>query len=314
MYEKENKKEQDACSRFCDVLERYIVCFIFTSVMVFTVQSALFYFEPALRQYFWWSRPLSYYICANLYFHFFLCIYMTPTRPNVPIAPWNQDGKNCVICRPLKRKKCNLHKKFCGWCNLHKTESIHHCTTCGTCVQNMDHHCMFMGTCINDENYRHFFFALVWLILSTFYCACVILYLHASDILLQLSTIRQYSGHIIALTITRKRRRTRYRGSRFQREWMEKPMLYWASCYLDLTVSFLVVLLIGRLLYHQMKLTWKGKTMLENMFFKEPEQKGRPKGLQWLKQRIRSTGHWWWISFFIPMFGEKSKSLVGKRS
>ena len=44
--------------------------------------------------------------------------------------------------------------KRCGWVKEHYR--IHHCGTCGRCVEYMDHHCYFSNSCIGKKNIREF--------------------------------------------------------------------------------------------------------------------------------------------------------------
>jgi len=315
---KQNRTElhyqnRSRCTRCCDFMERYVICFVFTAVLIFTIQTALWFIEPDFRKVFSLSQPVTYYVCGVLYFHFFLTIYMTPPYPNAPRTPWNRDGKNCVVCEPLKRKQCVEDPKFCGWCFIHKTPQIHHCSSCGRCVENLDHHCQFMGTCIDDRNYRHFFLSLIWIILSTGYCACAILYMYFEDLEGQCWVFWGYIQYYFSVFIFRNRR-TRYQGPFYTDEWSARPDWFWTCVYLDLFVCSLVVGMIGKLLYTQLKMTWNGTTMFEYYFSRKIENKNRPKGLKWLKQRLRSTGKYWWLCFFIPGFGEWPPMTTSKKA
>ncbi|CAI5527153.1 unnamed protein product [Closterium sp. Naga37s-1] len=52
-----------------------------------------------------------------------------------------------------------------------KPPGAHHCSSCGTCVMDMDHHCPFIGNCVGRANQRHFLLFLLSTIISCIYVA-----------------------------------------------------------------------------------------------------------------------------------------------
>jgi hypothetical protein len=60
-------------------------------------------------------------------------------------------------------------QRLCGKCSAEKKALVHHCTTCGKCVEYMDHHCPFTMTCIGLHNFFHYMYFL-------FYASCGLLY------------------------------------------------------------------------------------------------------------------------------------------
>ena len=52
------------------------------------------------------------------------------------------------------------HHRWCDVCELPKVEGIHHCSSCGHCIQCMDHHCVFMNNCVGLRNHKYFLLTL----------------------------------------------------------------------------------------------------------------------------------------------------------
>jgi palmitoyltransferase len=50
----------------------------------------------------------------------------------------------------------------CVPCGAAKPKGAHHCSTCRTCVQQMDHHCPFVANCVGGDNMRHFMVFLLY--------------------------------------------------------------------------------------------------------------------------------------------------------
>jgi hypothetical protein len=55
-----------------------------------------------------------------------------------------------------------LKIKFCKTCYVIRPIGASHCGICNTCVERYDHHCPWIGNCIGKNNYRYFFFFLLF--------------------------------------------------------------------------------------------------------------------------------------------------------
>ncbi|KAJ8447420.1 hypothetical protein Cgig2_019414 [Carnegiea gigantea] len=60
---------------------------------------------------------------------------------------------------------------FCLYCSKPKSPRTHHCSSCGTCVLDMDHHCPFIGNCVGATNHRYFVGFLIMAVISVAYAA-----------------------------------------------------------------------------------------------------------------------------------------------
>jgi hypothetical protein len=48
-------------------------------------------------------------------------------------------------------------KDVCHWCQAYRINPfVHHCSTCGVCIEMMDHHCFFLGQCVGKGNMKYF--------------------------------------------------------------------------------------------------------------------------------------------------------------
>lgn len=61
------------------------------------------------------------------------------------------------------------YSRHCHFCRLPQPLRCYHCTTCGTCVVDMDHHCPFTANCVGRENYPFFFGFILWIWILTLY-------------------------------------------------------------------------------------------------------------------------------------------------
>jgi len=55
-----------------------------------------------------------------------------------------------------------LKIKFCKTCYIIRPIGASHCGICNACVERYDHHCPWIGNCIGKNNYRYFFFFLMF--------------------------------------------------------------------------------------------------------------------------------------------------------
>lgn len=152
--------------------------------------------------------------------------------------------------------------KFCVYCKLPKPPNAHHCRSCQSCVIEMDHHCPFIGNCVGSNNHRHFLLFLLFATASGFYVL----------------TMSTYVGSKVWPNMVRFRR-------------ANTPRLHGGASYdvlADLLVtmflsmepaastrafsliflciaSFSLVIGVGLLLYHQVKLVYTGETYIDSL-------------------------------------------------
>ncbi|XP_057840896.1 protein S-acyltransferase 11 isoform X2 [Cryptomeria japonica] len=65
---------------------------------------------------------------------------------------------------------------LCQFCLKPKSEQTHHCSSCKTCVLNMDHHCPFIGNCVGATNHHHFITFLFFALVSNIYVLLMSIY------------------------------------------------------------------------------------------------------------------------------------------
>eukprot|EP00050_Salpingoeca_kvevrii_P012549 m.23436 g.23436 ORF g.23436 m.23436 type:complete len:318 (-) comp4122_c0_seq1:138-1091(-) len=90
-------------------------------------------------------------INSNMIAFFYLATF-TPAGP--PNAASGIDMTTSVKCR---------------FCKTPKPLRVSHCSSCNTCVVDMDHHCSFTVNCVGHGNYRYFFAFVMWGWLATLY-------------------------------------------------------------------------------------------------------------------------------------------------
>ncbi|KNA16385.1 hypothetical protein SOVF_089410 isoform B [Spinacia oleracea] len=77
---------------------------------------------------------------------------------------------------PAVRKDELQDYTFCQYCSKPKSPRAHHCSSCGSCVLDMDHHCPFIGNCVGAGNHRHFVGFLIVAVISVTYAAIMSAY------------------------------------------------------------------------------------------------------------------------------------------
>lgn len=77
---------------------------------------------------------------------------------------------------PAVRKDELQDYTFCQYCSNPKSPRTHHCSSCGTCVLDMDHHCPFIGNCVGAANHKYFIGFLIVASISVAYAAIMSAY------------------------------------------------------------------------------------------------------------------------------------------
>ncbi|XP_021724663.1 protein S-acyltransferase 11-like [Chenopodium quinoa] len=77
---------------------------------------------------------------------------------------------------PAVRKDELQDYTFCLYCSKPKSPRAHHCSSCGSCVLDMDHHCPFIGNCVGAGHHRYFIGFLIVAVISVAYAAIMSAY------------------------------------------------------------------------------------------------------------------------------------------
>lgn len=71
---------------------------------------------------------------------------------------------------------------LCQFCEVIRTPRSRHCYLCNRCIERFDHHCPWVNTCIGSNNYRVFYFHVLFsflFVLAQFlrsiYCKIIVL-------------------------------------------------------------------------------------------------------------------------------------------
>ncbi len=77
---------------------------------------------------------------------------------DIPYSSWADQTSvvNMVLSNSYEKIK------FCKTCRIYRPPRTTHCRACDRCVSQFDHHCILLGTCVGRNNYRAFFFFLVF--------------------------------------------------------------------------------------------------------------------------------------------------------
>ncbi|EDV54534.2 uncharacterized protein Dere_GG21243 [Drosophila erecta] len=97
---------------------------------------------------------LAVFLFLNVMSNYVMCILVDPSI----------DPK--LMKNQLERGEHSEDWHKCDECGIHAPPQSRHCRKCGVCVLKRDHHCFFTGCCIGHENYRYFFYFLIYLFLS----------------------------------------------------------------------------------------------------------------------------------------------------
>lgn len=62
-----------------------------------------------------------------------------------------------------------LEGSWCKTCRIYRPPGSHHCSSCNTCILDMDHHCPFTAGCIGRRNIRFFFWFITFSLFACLY-------------------------------------------------------------------------------------------------------------------------------------------------
>ncbi|XP_039484387.1 probable palmitoyltransferase ZDHHC24 [Drosophila santomea] len=97
---------------------------------------------------------LGVFLFSNVMSNYVMCILVDPSI----------DPK--LMKSQLERGEHQEDWQKCEQCEILAPPGSRHCWKCGVCVLKRDHHCFFTGCCIGHENYRYFFYFLIYFFLS----------------------------------------------------------------------------------------------------------------------------------------------------
>lgn len=76
----------------------------------------------------------------------------------LPYTSWTDSTSVINMCLSHAFEKI----KFCKTCRIYRPPRTTHCKICDRCVSQFDHHCTLLGTCVGRNNYRAYFFFLLF--------------------------------------------------------------------------------------------------------------------------------------------------------
>ncbi|EDX05638.1 probable palmitoyltransferase ZDHHC24 [Drosophila simulans] len=97
---------------------------------------------------------LGLFLFSNVMSNYVMCILVDPSI----------DPK--LMKTQMERGQHSEDWHECDKCGILAPPRSRHCRKCGVCVLMRDHHCFFTGCCIGHENYRYFFYFLIYFFLS----------------------------------------------------------------------------------------------------------------------------------------------------
>jgi palmitoyltransferase len=114
----------------------FVHLFFFETIIVFIVLSHLkcMLSDPGTLTHFWRGKKMD-----NIKTH--MEQYLVSRA----------GGTHGVISRP-----------WCAKCDNYKPAHTHHCSYCGTCIENFDHHCPWMNNCVGRRNHKFFMLFLLY--------------------------------------------------------------------------------------------------------------------------------------------------------
>ena len=77
---------------------------------------------------------------------------------DLPYTSWTDSTSVINMCLAHSFQKI----KFCKTCRIYRPPRTTHCKVCDRCVSQFDHHCTLLGTCVGRNNYRAYFFFLLF--------------------------------------------------------------------------------------------------------------------------------------------------------
>ena len=98
----------------------------------------------------------------NFYFQFNITHINCPStgKPIAVSKDSDSEGSKQQSTEVGEDKEEEKEQRVCLVCKHIKGNGVHHCSTCGKCVESMDHHCPFTANCVGKNTYKYFMFLL----------------------------------------------------------------------------------------------------------------------------------------------------------
>ncbi|XP_037708063.1 probable palmitoyltransferase ZDHHC24 [Drosophila subpulchrella] len=101
-------------------------------------------------------RMLGLFLFSNIMSNMAMCMLVDPTV----------DPKQLSLQFELRKQRTDWHE--CRKCEILAPPRSYHCRICGVCILTRDHHCYFSACCIGYENYRYFFYTVLYTFVASF--------------------------------------------------------------------------------------------------------------------------------------------------